>query len=92
MVSALPAEPQREDPLDPQRILSELPVPGRETFLGQYRRAVDAAHDPAGWKELHRLLRVWALRVVAISEPGFYEAQAAARAGAGNGMFLEHAI
>jgi hypothetical protein len=91
-VTALPAEPVHEDPLDPQRILGELPAPERETFLAQYRRAVDAARNPAGWKELQRLLRLWALRTVAISEPGFYEAQAAARAGAGGGMLLEEAI
>jgi hypothetical protein len=92
VVTALPAEPASEDPLDPQRILAELPASERDTFLAQYRRAVDAARDPAGWRELSRLLRLWALRAIAISEPGFYEAQAAARARTGNGMLLEDAI
>jgi Family of unknown function (DUF6247) len=92
VVTALPVEPAHEDPLDPQRILGELPVPERDTFLAQHRRAVDAARDPAGWKELRRFLRLWALRAVAISEPGFYDAQAAARAGANGCMLLDEAL
>ncbi|HEX2742911.1 MAG TPA: DUF6247 family protein [Streptosporangiaceae bacterium] len=60
-MSALPVDPpQREDPLDPERILRALPDRERETFLAEYRRAVDGAHDPAGWPELRRFLRLWA--------------------------------
>lgn len=50
------------------------------------------AHDPAGWKHLRRFLRLWAMRAIAVSEPGFYEAQDRARAGSGGGMLLEDAI
>jgi hypothetical protein len=38
-MSAQPAE--HEDPLDPQRILDELPGDEREFFLPQYREAVE---------------------------------------------------
>lgn len=91
-MSALPAEPARDDPLDPQRILGELPVAERGTFLAQYRRAVDGARDPADWGELRRVLRLWSLRAVAASQPGFQEARDAARAGTDGGMLLDDAI
>jgi len=35
-VTALPADPQQQDPLDPERILRELPERERENFLNQY--------------------------------------------------------
>jgi len=47
-VTALPADPQHQDPLDPERILRELPEWERENFLSQYREALDGARDPAG--------------------------------------------
>jgi hypothetical protein len=59
----------------------------REAFLAQYRRAVDRAHDPAGWKHL----RLWAMRAVAVAQPGYYEARDLARA-AGGGMLLDDAL
>jgi hypothetical protein len=40
-MSAQPAE--RADPLDPQRILDELPENARASFLSQYREAVEGA-------------------------------------------------
>jgi hypothetical protein len=89
-VSALPADPAPQtDPLDPQRILQALPARERETFLTQYRRAVNDALDPAGWKDLHRFLRLWAMRALAVNEPGYYEARDAVRQGTGQGMTLE---
>jgi hypothetical protein len=75
-VAALPADPsQQEDPLDPERILRSLPERERETFLAEYRRAVEEARDPARWSELRRFLRLWAWRAVAVAEPGYYAAQ-----------------
>jgi len=92
-VSALPADPpQQEDPLDPERILRSLPERERETFLAEYRRAVDEARDLARWSELRRFLRLWAWRAVAVAEPGYYEARDRARAGTGGGMLLEDAL
>ncbi len=86
IMSALPVDPTpREDPPDPNSILRALPGRERETFLAEYRRAVDGAHDPAGWPELRRFLRLWAWRAIAVAEPGYYEAwerTGPARAGA----------
>lgn len=91
-MTALPAEPAGEDALDPERILRVLPEAERATFLIQYWRAVDAAHNPAGWKDLQRFLRLWALRAIAVARPGYYEAWEATRTGTGDGMLLEDAI
>jgi hypothetical protein len=76
-VSAQPTE----DPTDPLVILGDLPEREREEFLRQYHQAVDAAHDPAGYQRLRRLLHVWSLTAVAAGQPGYYEEIAAARAG-----------
>jgi hypothetical protein len=76
-VSAQPVE----DPADPLVILRDLPEREREEFLRQYHQAVDAAHDPAGYQHLRRLLNVWSLTAAAAGQPGYYEELAAARAG-----------
>jgi hypothetical protein len=90
-MSALPAE--HEDPLDPERIMRALPERERETFLAQYRQAVDGAHEPSGWPALRRMLHLWALRAVAVAQPGYYEARDRARAGVSNGgMLLDDAV
>jgi hypothetical protein len=91
-VIALPVEPSHDDPLDPQRILGELPAPERGTFLAQYRRAVDGARDPAGWGELRRVLRLWSLHAMSASQPGYRQARDTALAGTGGGMLLDDAI
>jgi len=70
-----------EDPADPLVILSDLPEPEREEFLRQYHQAVDAAHDPAGYQLLQRLLHISSLTAVAAGQPGYYEELAVARAG-----------
>ena len=70
-----------EDPADPLVILRVLPEREHEEFLRQYHRAVDAAHDPAGYQRLRRLLHVWSLTAVAAGQPGYYEELEAARAG-----------
>ena len=73
-------------------ILRALPERERETFLAEYRRAVDDARDPARWPELRRFLRLWAWRAVAVAEPGYYESWERANAGTDGGMLLEDAI
>jgi len=70
-----------EDPSDPLVILRDLPERERDEFLNQYRTAVDAARDPAGYEQLRRMLHVWSLAVVAASQPGYYEELAAVRDG-----------
>ena len=90
-MSAQPAE-YYEDPLDPQRIVRELPDRERTNFLADYRAALDGARDPAGWGHLRRILRLWSRMVIATNRPGFYEAQEAALTGTGGGMLLEDYI
>jgi hypothetical protein len=89
-VRAQPAE--REDPLDPQRILDRLPVDERGFFLDQYRDAVGNARDPAGWKQLRRVLLRWRFHADAAGDPAYQEALDAARGPAGGGMLLEDAV
>jgi hypothetical protein len=91
-VAALPVDPEHQDPLDPERILRELPERERGNFLTQYREALDGARDPAGWKHLRRVLRLWSWMVIAASQPGHYEAREQALAGTGEGMLLEDYI
>lgn len=81
-----------EDPTDPLVILRELPEREREEFLSQYHRAVDAAHDPAGYHQLRRLLHVWSLTAIAASEPGYYDELAAVRARAATTVAITEAI
>jgi Family of unknown function (DUF6247) len=69
-----------EDPSDPLVILRDLPERERDEFLRQYRAAVDAAHDPAGYEQLRRLLHLWSLAVVATNQPGYYDEIATVRA------------
>jgi hypothetical protein len=89
-VSALPVEPPsaEPDPLDPARILRALPDQERETFLAGYRRELDTARDPDGWRELRRFLRLWAFRAIAMAQPGYFEAREAARSGSSRGGLL----
>ena len=78
----MPAERvQVEDPDDPEIILRDLPEQERAEFLRQYHEAVDAAHDPAGYRRLQRLLRAWRLTVIATSRSGYYEELEAVRSG-----------
>lgn len=53
-----------EDPADPLVILRDLPEREHEEFLRQYHQAVDAAHDPAGYRQLRRFLHVWSLTAI----------------------------
>jgi hypothetical protein len=90
LVSAQPAE--HEDPLDPQRILDRLSEDERESFLEQYQEAVENARDPAGWKQLRRVLRLWRFHADAAGEPGYREALDAARGPVSDGMPLEEVV
>ncbi len=83
---------QAEDPNDPQVILRDLPEQERAQFLGQYHEAVDAAHDPSGYRKLQRLLHAWRLTVIATSRVGYYEELEAVRNGSAQTMPAEEAI
>ena len=62
-----------EDLSDPEVILKDLPERERAEFLRQYHEAVDAAHDPAGYRRLRNLLHAWGLTVIATSQDGYCE-------------------
>ena len=81
-----------EDPADPLVILRDLPEREREEFLRQYHQAVDAAHDPAGYQRLRRLLHVWSLTAIAARQSGYYEALVGARAGTATTVPITDAI
>ena len=83
---------EREDPLDPQLILDQLPADERGFFLDQYQEAVENARDPAGWKQLRRVLRRWRCHADAVADPGYREALDAARGPVSGGMLLEDAV
>jgi hypothetical protein len=59
-VETVPVENQR----DPLVILRELPERERVQFLRQYHEALEAAHDPAAYRRLQRVLHVWSLAIV----------------------------
>jgi hypothetical protein len=84
---------EHDDPLDPVRILADLPEREHAGFLAAYREAADAAaRDPEGWAGLERTLRAWRHIATAAALPGFYEAQEAARNGTDPGVPLEEAL
>ena len=81
-----------EDRSDPLVILRDLPEREHEEFLRQYHQAVDAAHDPAGYQQLRRLLHVWSLTAAAAREAGYYEELTAARAATATTVPVTEAI
>jgi hypothetical protein len=87
------AEPvQVDDPNDPEVILRDLPEQERAQFLRQYHEAVDAAHDPAGYRRLQQFLHAWRLTVIATSRAGYYEELEAVRNGTARTVPADAAI
>jgi len=87
------AEPVHvEDSDDPEVILRDLPERERAPFLSQYHEAVDAAHDPAGYRQLRRMLHAWRLTVIATRQPGYYEELDAVRNGTARTTPAQEAI
>jgi len=72
--------------------LHALPERERGEFLRQYHDAVDAAHDPAGYKQLQRVLHTWSLAVVATNKSGYYEALEDAKDGVGEYVAWEDVV
>lgn len=67
---------------DPDEILARLPERYHGHFLADYRAAMEAAmHHTWQWKQLSETLRLWHLRSVAYSTPGYEQARAKAAAG-----------
>lgn len=73
-------------------ILRDLPEQERGQFPRQYHEAVDAAHDPAGYRRLQRLLHSWRLTAIATSRAGYYDELEAVRSGTARTMPAEEAI
>jgi hypothetical protein len=69
------------NPDDPAEILRVLPVPYHEQFLAEYADAVEGARRPEELRGLRDLLRLWRLRAIAYSDPGYDNRMASARRG-----------
>jgi hypothetical protein len=69
------------DPDDPVEILHALPEEHHAQFRSEYAAAVDGARRPEQFHQLQELLRLWRLRAVAYSSPGYGGRLADARAG-----------
>jgi Family of unknown function (DUF6247) len=80
MVGSMSAQPvDGYDQDDPVEILHILPGEFHEQFLAEYDAAVAGARRPEQYRELHHLLRLWRLRAVAYSDPGYAARLAAMR-------------
>lgn len=89
-MSAQPVE--SHDPHDPERILARLPERVRPQFLGEYRDAVDNAHEVAGYRQLREMLHSWSVRAAAYSKPDFFERAEDAKAGRGEYVSLDDVV
>jgi hypothetical protein len=89
-MTAQPVE--HDDPLDPVRILADLPANERPFFAAEYRELADAARDPQGWEALNRYLRRMRFHADATKDPEYWRDREAARNGTGHGMPLEEVI
>jgi Family of unknown function (DUF6247) len=67
------------DPDDPIEILHALPGEYHAQFRAEYAAAVDGARRPEQFHQLQEMLRLWRLRAVACSSPGYAGRLAAAR-------------
>jgi Family of unknown function (DUF6247) len=84
---------QERDPSDPVEIARILPEKYHKLFFAEYTAAVDNARRPERYRQLHDLLRLWRLRAVAYSDPGYEDRLAVARAGHADDFVLaEQAI
>jgi Family of unknown function (DUF6247) len=70
------------DPDDPVEILRALPEGYHPQFRAEYAAAVERAHNPEEFRQLHELLRLWRLRAAAYSSVGYEQRLEAAREGA----------
>jgi hypothetical protein len=87
------AQPVHEDdPRDPQVILERLPEQARPAFLEEYRAAVDAAHEPTGYRALQQMLQQWSVLTVAYAKPDFEDRYEQIRDGVGEYVTLEEVV
>jgi len=74
---------------DPASILRRLPESERESFLAEYRAALDAAHEVWRYRQLKEVLRRWNLVAVTTSQPGYTEALTEARSAIEPGLSID---
>jgi Family of unknown function (DUF6247) len=72
---------QEHDPYDPVEIARVLPEKYHKLFFAEYTTAVDNARSPERYRQLRDLLRLWRLRAIAYSDPGYEDRLAVARVG-----------
>jgi hypothetical protein len=93
-MTALPVDDY--DPDDPVEILQALPAGFHEQFLAEYDAAVASARRPEQYRDLHHLLRLWRLRAVTYSDPGYADRlaamQEAVRSGRRDGTLIEDVV
>jgi Family of unknown function (DUF6247) len=75
-VTAHPAYASDSD--DPVEILHILPDEYQAQFRAEYAAAVDGARRPEQFRQLQEMLRLWRLRAMAYSSPGYAGRLAAA--------------
>jgi hypothetical protein len=75
-----------DDHDDPVAILAVLPEGYHAQFLAEYAAAVEGARRPEQFRQLQELLRLWRLRAVAYSGPGYEERLVAAGHGQAAGI------
>jgi hypothetical protein len=79
-VSELPLDDCPGTP-DPETILRRLPEAERDSFLREYRAALDAAHEVWRYRQLPEVLTRWSLVAITTSQPGYAEARDAVTPG-----------
>jgi hypothetical protein len=75
------AQSMYDNPDDPVEILCLLPEEYHVQFYEDYEDAVERAHRPEEFRALLETLRLWRLRALVYSSPGYEERLAAARDG-----------
>lgn len=81
-----------QDPDDPVEILRILPQEHHAQFRAEYAAAVESARHPEQFQRLHQLLRLWRLRAVAYSRPGYERRLEAASEDSAGSMPAAHVI
>jgi len=69
------------DPDDPVEIVRALPKEHHPQLRAEYAAAVESVRRPEQFRQLQELLRLWRLRAVAYSSPGYERRLDAAREG-----------
>lgn len=80
------------DPSDPAEILRLLPQQHHAQFRSEYAVAIEQARRPEKDEMLQELLRLWRLRAVAYSDPGFASRQASAESAVAGDVPAEQVI